>query len=142
MAELSFNGVGVATADPELKTVGQNNASVCTVNLAFNRSYKDKDDKWQNEPCFMRAQVWGTKADKMYELVKKGQPIYVNGYIKQDNWEDKDSGQKRVAYCLNVRDFQLCQKTVKNSNGEQAPQATKAAEPQAQVPAGDPSVPF
>jgi single-strand DNA-binding protein len=142
MAELSFNGVGVATADPELKFVGQKKTPVCTVNLAFNRSYKDNNDQWQNEPCFMRAQVWSAKATRMSELVKKGQPIYVNGYIKQDSWEDKDSGQKRVAYSLNVRDFQLCVKTAKNSDEAQPAQATKVAEPSAQAPTNDPSVPF
>lgn len=111
MAELGVFGVGVATADPELRSVGDNNTSVCTVNLAFNRGYKDKNDKWQNETCFLRCQVWGNKADKMAELVKKGQPIYVCGYMKQDSWE-KD-GQKRVSYSVNLRDFQLC---VKNGN--------------------------
>lgn len=120
MAELGIFGVGVATADPELKTVGQNNTSVCTVNLAFNRSYQDKDRKeWKNEPCFLRAQVWGARANRMAELVKKGQPIYVCGYMKQDTWE-KD-GQKRISYSITLRDFQLC---VKNSKKKNEPQPT------------------
>lgn len=140
MAELTFYGVGVATADPELRTVGDNQTPVCTVNLAFNRSYKDKNDKWQSEPCFLRAQVWNARAEKMAELVKKGQPIYVTGYMKQDSWEDKDSGQKRVSYSLNVRDFQLCTKTGKK-NTEAQP--TNSTEPEAQVPTcNDPSIPF
>jgi len=86
MAELMVTGVGVATADPELRNVGQNGTMVCTVNLAFNRSFRKRDDKeWQNEVCFVRAQVWGARANKMAELVKKGQPIYVCGYLKQDS---------------------------------------------------------
>ena len=108
MAELGVFGVGVATADPELRHVGSNNTAVCTVNLAFNRSYMDKDKNWQQEPCFLRAQVWGNRADRMAELVKKGQPIYVSGYMKQDSWE-KD-GQKRVSFSITLRDFQLCEK--------------------------------
>ena len=120
MAELGIFGVGVATADPELRTVGQNNTSVCTVNLAFNRSYLDKDRNWQNEPCFLRAQIWGARADRMAELVKKGQPIYVCGYMKQDSWE-KD-GQKRVSYSITLRDFQLCVKNGKKKVNE--PQQT------------------
>lgn len=113
MAELGVFGVGVATADPELRTVGANSMSVCTVNLAFNRSYQDKDKKWQNEPCFIRAQVWGNRAQRMSELVRKGQPIYISGYLKQDSWE-KD-GVKRVSYSVTLRDFQLCTKTEKKS---------------------------
>lgn len=119
MAELGLFGVGVATADPELRHVGQNNSAVCTVNLAFNRSYQDKDKNWKQEPCFIRAQVWGARAERMAELVKKGQPVYVCGYMKQDSWE-KD-GQKRVSFSITLRDFQLCEKNGKKSVGESQP---------------------
>lgn len=134
MAELGIFGVGVATADPELRRVGQNQTAVCTVNLAFNRSYQDKDRKWQSEACFLRAQVWGARADRMAELVKKGQPIYVCGYMKQDSW-DGDDGKKRVSYSITLRDFQLC---VKNGKKKSEP-ADATTAPATTVPAGSPA---
>lgn len=138
MAELSVFGVGVATADPELRHVGEKKTAVCTVNLAFNRSYQNKEKKWENEPCFLRAQVWGTRAERMAELVKKGQPIYACGYLKQDSWEDKD-GTKKVSYSMNLRDFQLCQKNTKKKSNEQQPVgATASTSP----PVDDSEVPF
>ncbi len=124
MAELGVFGVGVATADPELRTVGEKNISVCTVNLAFNRGWQDKNGKWQNEPCFLRAQVWGARADRMAELVTKGQPIYICGYMKQDSWEDKNDGKKRVSYSINLKDFQLC---VRNGKKKSEPQLADAS---------------
>jgi single-strand DNA-binding protein len=138
MAELGVFGVGVATADPELRSVGQNGTSVCTVNLAFNRSYQDRDQKWQQEACFLRAQVWGTRAEKMMELVKKGQPIYVCGYMKQDSWE-KD-GQKRVAYSVTIRDFQLCEKNGKKKSGESKSSTTNTMS--APPPVDNDDIPF
>ncbi len=126
MAELTVTGVGVATADPELRSVGQNNTSICTVNLAFNRSFKDKDDNWKQEPCFLRTQVWGNRAEKMAELVKKGDPVYITGYMKQDTWED-DEGKKKVAYSVTLRDFQLCVKPKKKD--ESQPKSKKKSEP-------------
>lgn len=122
MAELGVFGVGVATADPELRTIGDKATAVCTVNLAFNRSYKDKNQDWQNEACFVRAQVWGSRAQRMSELVRKGQPIYICGYLKQDTWETE--GQKKVAYTINLRDFQLCQKNGKKKVDESQPTAS------------------
>lgn len=124
---MTIYGVGVATADPELKYVGSKKSAVCTVNLAFNRNWKDNNDEWQKEACFMRAQVWGARAERMAELVKKGQPMYVQGYLKQDNWE-KD-GQKRVAFSISIQDFQLCEKNVKSNgeNGESKKAETVAA---------------
>jgi single-strand DNA-binding protein len=138
MAELGVFGVGVATADPELRSVGQNNMAVCTVNLAFNRSYQDKDKKWQQEPCFLRAQAWGARAKRMAELVRKGQPIYVCGYMKQDSWE-KD-GQKRVAFSITLRDFQLCEK---NGKKKCEPQPAGDTTSPAELPiGGDDDIPF
>lgn len=120
MAELSVFGVGIPTADPELRRVGKNNIAVCSVSLAFNRSYKDKNDKWQQEPCFLRAQAWGTRAEKMAEIVKKGNPIYICGHMKQDSWEG-ENGQKRISYSINIKDFQLCVKNTKKDNSSEKP---------------------
>lgn len=110
MAELSVHGIGVATADPELRFIGEGKTAVCVVNLAFNRSFKSKgSDDWKQETCFIRAQTWGVRAETMNKLVKKGQPISISGSLKQDRWDDKE-GQKKVAYTINVRDFELCVK--------------------------------
>jgi len=136
MAELGVFGIGIATADPELRSVGEKNTSVCTVSLAFNRSYKIGDGDWQKETCFLRAQVWGGRADRMMELVKKGQPLYICGYMKQDNWE-KD-GQKRTAHSITLRDFQLCEKNGhKKTDGSQQAVKSKAAKSSAAPPADD-----
>lgn len=146
MAELGVCGVGVATADPELRTVGEKKTPVCTVNLAFNRSYQDKNQEWQSEPCFLRVQVWGARANRMNELVKKGQPLYICGYLKQDNWE-KD-GQKRVSYSVTLRDFQLCQKNGKKKTSDESqpadatPTPPTPAAPAAPQPDDSSSIPF
>ena len=112
MAELKVHGVGIATADPEFKLIGIKNTPVCTVNLAFNRSFK-KGDEWEQETTYIRAQVFGNRAERMSEIVKKGLPIFVDGHISQNNWENKE-GEKRSVLILSVRDFQVCQKFAKS----------------------------
>lgn len=141
MAELGVFGVGVATKDPELRTVGQNNTQVCTVNLAFNRSYQDKEKKWQNEPCFVRAQVWGARAERMAELVKKGQPIYICGYLKQENWET-DKGEKRTSYTINLRDFQLCVKNGKKKVADEPQPVNTNAQVESSNDESNDDIPF
>jgi single-strand DNA-binding protein len=141
MAELSVFGVGVATVDPELRTVGQKQTSVCNVTLAFNRNYQDANREWQQEASFVRVQVWGNRANRMAELVKKGQPIYVCGYLKQDSWE-KD-GQKRVAFTLVARDFQLCEKNGKKQSEPAVATAGATSAPQTSDPVEmDDDIPF
>jgi single-strand DNA-binding protein len=126
MAELGVFGVGVATADPELRHVGENKTPVCSVNVAFNRSYKATgSNDWKQEACFLKAQVWGARAERMAELVKKGQLMYMTGYMKQNSWEDKDTGMKRVSHSINLKDFQLCTKNDK-TKGTNSPQTESA----------------
>jgi single-strand DNA-binding protein len=143
MAELMVYGVGVATADPESRLVGDKQTSLCTVNLAFNRSIKDGDN-WRKEPCFIRAQAWGGRAERMSQLVTKGQPIFVSGYLRQESWEDKEN-KKRTSFTLVVEDFQLC---VKNGESKSTPstkstKSDKASSPKPKdsVPPAEPSVP-
>jgi len=113
MAQLNANGRGIATAQPELRKVGDSGFDLCTVTLAFNKSYKPKgSDKWEQETCFLKVQTWGNKAVKMAELVKKGDLVQVEGALKQESWND-DSGNKRISYSLNCSDFQVCLKTTK-----------------------------
>jgi len=144
MAELGVFGVGVAVADAEFREIAGNN-KVCTVNLAFNRGFQDKNKEWKNEVCFLRAQVWGKKAEKMRETVKKGTPVYVCGFMKQDSWED-DSGQKKVAFSINLKDFQVCtkySKTQKSDGKKSAPVgAGQGVDPVQQSDYSDSEIPF
>ena len=114
MAELKVHGVGIATADPEFKRIGEKNTPVCNVNLAFNRSFK-KGDEWEKETAYMRAQVFGNRAERMAETVKKGSPVFVDGYVSQNNWTN-DKGEKRSTLVLSIRDFQVCEKFSKKTS--------------------------
>lgn len=115
--ELHCFGVGVATADAETRPVGT--TSVSTVNLAFNRSYKDKEGAWQKETSYVKAQIFGPRAEKFVQFVKKGVPVCVEGYLKQDNWTDKE-GQKKTVLVLNLTSFEIAQKL----NGENKTEST------------------
>jgi len=115
--ELKCFGVGVATADSETRPVGQ--TTVSTANLAFNRSYKDKDGAWQKETSYIKAQIFGPKAEKFAQFVKKGTPVCVEGYIKQDSWVGKDN-EKKTVLVLNLTSFEIAQKL----NGENKTEST------------------
>ena len=143
MAELGVFGVGVATADPELRHVGENGTAVCSVNVAFNRSYKVAgNDDWKQETCFIKAQIWGARAERMAELVKKGQPMYMTGYMKQDTWEDKDTGLKRVSHSINLRDFQLCVKNGKTKGNAKAAVTTSSKPESSPATIDNAEIPF
>lgn len=127
--ELKFHGIGAATIDSELKTINEK-TNLAQVNLAFNRNYKDAQGEWKKETTFARAKMWGARAEKFSLYTKKGQQVFVEGYVTQENWEDKD-GKKRTALSLTVTNFAPIEK-VTNGESETKTVTTKASPPVSQ----------
>jgi single-strand DNA-binding protein len=127
--ELKTFGAGVATADSEFRQVGEN-GSLCTVNLAFNRNYMNGKKEWTQEVAYIKANVWGKRAEKFNELVKKGTLVYVEGFIKQESWTDKQE-QKHTVLTLNVTNFEICQKTNTENSAKPVAKSAKTNAPAA-----------
>ncbi|TSC80639.1 MAG: single-strand DNA-binding protein [Candidatus Peregrinibacteria bacterium Gr01-1014_25] len=85
--------LGNVTRDPEIKaTVG--GQSVCTFGLATNRVWKDAQGQKQSLPEYHNLVAWGGLADFCHQNVRKGKPLYIEGYLKTRSWEN-DSGTKQ-----------------------------------------------
>jgi single-strand DNA-binding protein len=87
--------IGNVTRDVEVKFTPKGTA-VAGITLAVNRNYKTDSGEKREEVTFVDVELWGRVAEIAGEYVKKGNPLYVEGRLKQDSWEDKDSGQKRT----------------------------------------------
>ena len=86
--------VGNLTANPELIHTPKGTA-VVNASLAVNEFYTAEDGERQQITTYIDVKVWGPSAENFAKLAKKGQEILIDGSIRQDTWEDKDSGQKR-----------------------------------------------
>lgn len=98
--------IGNVTRDVEVKTTPKGTA-VAGITLAVNRSYKTDSGEKREEVTFVDVELWGRVAEIAGEYVKKGNPLYVEGRLKQDSWEDKDSGQKRTKLKVVAENIQL-----------------------------------
>lgn len=81
--------LGNVTRDPELK-VTTNGQSVCTLGLATNRVWKDSEGEKQSLPEFHNLVAWGSQAEFVADTVKKGAPLYVEGYLKTRSWDSPE----------------------------------------------------
>jgi len=80
--------LGNVARAPELKaTKGKH--SVCTFGLATNRVWKDSAGQKQSLPEFHNIVAWGPLAEFCAEYVQKGNPLFVQGYLKTTSWEGK-----------------------------------------------------
>lgn len=94
----SFNKVilmGNLTRDPELR-FSQSNMAICKVGLAVNRRFKDgQTGDWKEEATFVDVTIFGKRGEAFEKYHKKGQSAFVEGSLRYDTWDDKNTGQKR-----------------------------------------------
>src|SRR5215217_7238771 len=86
--------IGNLTRDPEIKYTPKGTA-VAEVGLAVNRVWSTEQGEKREETTFVDVELWGRTAELAGEYLKKGSPVFIEGRLKLDTWEDKQSGQKR-----------------------------------------------
>jgi single-strand DNA-binding protein len=93
----SYNKVllmGNLTRDPEVRYTPKGTA-LANLGLAVNRVYTTEGGEQKEEVTFIDIEVWGRQAETAGQYLAKGRPVFVEGRLKLDSWEDKESGQKR-----------------------------------------------
>lgn len=85
---------GRLTRDPELKYISSGRA-VCTISIANTQYYKDKQGERKENTTFVEVTLWDKAAEYIGENLQKGRPVLIEGRLKSDSWEDKQTGQKR-----------------------------------------------
>ena len=86
--------IGNLTRDPELRVTPKGTA-ICQFGLAVNRQFKDESGATRDETTFIDIEAWGKQGELVSKYLTKGSPAMVEGRLKLDQWEDKQSGQKR-----------------------------------------------
>jgi single-strand DNA-binding protein len=93
----SFNKVillGNLTRDPEVRYTPKGSA-VCDLGLAVNRVYTLDTGEKREEVTYIDVTLWSRLAEIAGEYLKKGRPVFIEGRLQLDTWDDKQSGQKR-----------------------------------------------
>ena len=98
--------VGNMGQDPELRYTPQSTA-VTTISVATNESWKSQDGEVKEHTEWHRVEIFGKRAETAGEYLKKGQTVYIEGRLKTDEWEDKETGQKRRATKIQCDNFTM-----------------------------------
>jgi single-strand DNA-binding protein len=97
--------MGNLTRDPELKYLTSGTA-LCKITVAVNRTWKSQAGEKKEEVSFIDCTAWGRRAEVVAEYFSKGDPIMVEGHLKQENWETPE-GQKRSKLGVTLESFQF-----------------------------------
>lgn len=93
----SFNKVilvGNLTRDPELRYTPKGMA-IAKIGLAVNRKWKSETGELKEEVTFVDVDTFGRTAENVGQYMRKGRPILIEGRLRLDQWDDKQTGQKR-----------------------------------------------
>ncbi len=105
----NFNKVilaGNLTRDPELRYTPKGTA-IARIGIAINRTWKNETGETKEEVTFVDVDAWGRQAEVIAQYLKKGRPILMEGRLKHDQWEDKNTHQKQSKLRVVLENFQF-----------------------------------
>ena len=134
----SFNKVilvGNLTRDPELRYTPKGTA-IAKIGLAVNRTWRTEAGETKEEVTFVDVDIFGRTAENVGQYMRKGRPILIEGRLRLDQWDDKQTGQKRSRLGVVAETVQFLGSPSGNDSG--APAAPRASRPAAAAPAPEP----
>ena len=142
--------MGNLTRDPEIKYTPKGTA-IANFGIAINRVFTPEGGEKREEVTFIDLEAWGRTAEVIGEYFKKGKPIFIEGRLKLDSWDDKTTGKKMSKLRVVVESFEfLGSREGGGSGGEgggdsggssQSAPARSSAPPQRRPPTSPPRPP-
>src|SRR5215471_20427229 len=104
--------IGRLTRDPECRTFSTGGKVAKFGFAVTNRKKNAQTGQWEDEPMFIDVEAYnrgetGKLADLVRDRCKKGSQIMIEGKLHLDQWDDKQTGQKRSKHKLVADTIQL-----------------------------------
>jgi len=136
----SFNKVilvGNLTRDPELRYTPKGTA-IAKIGVAVNRVWTNEAGEKKEEVTFVDVDVFGRTAENVGQYMRKGRPILIEGRLRLDQWDDKQTGQKKSKLGVVAETVQFLGSPAGSEGGASAPARQRPAAAPAAAPAGEP----
>ncbi len=133
----NFNKVilaGNLTRDPELRYTPKGTA-IAKFGLAINRRRKAETGETKEEVTFVDVEAWDKQAEVIAQYLKKGQPFLVEGRLRLDQWEDKNTHQKQSKLKVVLESFSFLASNRADNAAPTGGAPAAAAAPPAETPA-------
>lgn len=98
--------IGNLTADPEIRQLPSGD-SIASFSLAMNRRYTNARGEQVEDTTFVEIDAFSRMADLVRQYVHKGDPLFVEGRLRQDRWVDKQTNQQRSRLKVVADNIQL-----------------------------------
>ena len=133
--------MGNLTRDPELRYTPKGTA-IAKIGLAINHVWTNEAGEKKENVTFVDVEVFGRTAENVGQYLRKGRPVLIEGRLKLDQWDDKQTGQKksRLGVVAEIVQFLGSAPGAGEGGAPGAPAAPRAARPapSAAAPAAEP----
>jgi single-strand DNA-binding protein len=138
----SFNKVilvGNLTRDPGLRYTPKGMA-IAKVGIAVNRTWRSETGEQKEEVTFVDVDAFGKQAETIGQYLRKGRPLLIEGRLRLDQWDDKQTGQKRQRLGVVLESFQFLDSGNRGEGASTGAPRPKPA-PSSASAEGEPEVP-
>lgn len=97
--------MGNLTRDPEMRYT-PNNTAVTKIGLAVNRRRRDQEGNLIDDTTFVDCTAFARTAEVINEYFQKGRPIFIEGRLNLNQWEDKE-GNRRSKLEVIIESFEF-----------------------------------
>lgn len=98
--------VGRLGKDPEVRSV-PSGQTVTKFTIATDERFTDKQGEKQERTEWHNIVAWGKLGEICGQYLRKGKLVFIEGSIRTDSWEDKESGQKKYRTEIIARDMKM-----------------------------------
>ncbi len=121
--------VGNLGKDPEVRYTSGGQA-VASLRIATSRTWNDKQSGQKKEETeWHDVEVWGKQAELCGEYLSKGRQVYVEGRLKTDKWQDKQTGQDRYKVKVVAESVRVLSGGTRGAGAGRAPQVEAGGPP-------------
>jgi single-strand DNA-binding protein len=130
--------IGNLTRDPEVRYTPKGSA-VADLAIAVNRNYTAESGEKREEVTYVDIVLWAKLAELAGQYLKKGRPVFIEGRLQMDQWEDKQTGQKRSRLRVVGENMQFLDSRRDGGGGENGEESHGGPPPQQQRPMNRPA---
>ena len=98
--------VGRLGRDPEVRST-PSGATVAKFSIATDEKFTDRSGERQERTEWHNIVAWAKLAEICGQYLKKGKLVYIEGSLRTDSWDDKETGQKKYRTEIIARDMQM-----------------------------------
>jgi single-strand DNA-binding protein len=133
--------IGNCTRDVVMRYTA-NGTAIADFGIAVNRVWRNDAGEKQEEVTFVDVQFWSRLAEIAQEYVHKGAPVFVEGRLKLETWDDRQTGQKRSKLRVVGENLQLLggKRDASASTSAQLPPRSQSTRPDPDLDESD--IPF